>query len=47
MAPLIGAHRQHAVLGGFFKVLIAFKTSRMAQAVLTAEAVDAAGDAVG
>jgi hypothetical protein len=28
-----------------FKLLIAFKTSRLAQAVLTADAVDAAGDA--
>ena len=30
-----------------FKLLIAFKTSRLAQAVLTADAVDAAGDGEG
>ena len=47
MAPLIGAHMRHTVLCAFFKLLIAFKTSRLAQAVLTAEAVDAAGGAVG
>jgi nitrogen regulatory protein P-II 2 len=33
----------HAAACAFFKLLIALKTSRLAQAVLTAEAVDAAG----
>jgi nitrogen regulatory protein P-II 2 len=39
LAPLIGAQLHHAAACALFKLLIALKTSRLAQAVLTAQSM--------
>jgi hypothetical protein len=39
LTPLIGAKMPHAAACAFFKLLIALKTSRLAQAVLTAQSM--------
>jgi hypothetical protein len=39
LTPLIGAQMPRAAAWSFFKLLIALKTSRLAQAVLTAQSM--------
>jgi hypothetical protein len=39
LTPLIGAQMPRVAVCGFFKLLIALKTSRLAQAVLAAQSM--------